>query len=218
MIKKLIHTVLNFIFPQKCLGCKKENPPVGGICPECFSKIDYPSFIKIGNVYAATDYNDDIIRKSVWQLKYKGRKEIAEPLSELIFQRLESKAIGNDWLIIPVPLHKNRMKERGFNQSELIAQKFFTKVKPSEIQTSECLTNVLYKIKETPTQVSVKNRELRLKNLENAFEVRNADLIRDKKIILIDDISTTGATMRECIKTLKAGGAKKAIGFVVARG
>lgn len=220
MLKKLIHSVLNLIFPQKCLGCEKENPPIGGICQKCMEKIDFPSLISDNNIFSAADYNDKTVKKALWQLKYKGRKELAEPLAELIFQRLfkavrppfGDRTAKQNWLIIPIPLHKNRLKARGFNQSELIAQKLGLKT------NLEIKNNALYKIKETPTQVSIKNRQARLKNLQGAFEIKNPDLIKNKNILLIDDISTTGATIKECKKVLRTAGAKKIIGLVVARG
>ncbi|MBU1159785.1 ComF family protein, partial [Patescibacteria group bacterium] len=205
------------LFPQKCLGCGKENET---ICPKCLAQINFPSLIEQNNIFSSADYNDETVKKALWQLKYKSRKGLAEPLAELIFQRLKSKINWPDWLIIPIPLHKNRLKTRGFNQSELIAQKLAEKIQISDVDAKNigCQTNILYKIKETPTQVSIKNRKDRLKNLENAFKAENADLIKNKKIILIDDISTTGATMKECKKVLRTAGAKKIIGIVVARG
>ncbi|MBU1159824.1 ComF family protein [Patescibacteria group bacterium] len=216
-MKKLLNIVLNLIFPQKCLGCGKENET---ICPKCLAQINFPSLIEQNNIFSAADYNDEVIKKTLWQLKYKGRKGLSEPLAELIFQRLKSKITWSDWLIIPVPLHKNRLKARGFNQSELIAQKLAEKIQTSDVGAKNigCLTNVLYKIKETPAQVSIKNRKDRLRNLQGAFEVKNPELIQSANILLIDDISTTGATMKECKKILRSAGAKKIIGIVVARG
>ena len=79
-------------------------------------------------------------------------------------------------------------------------------------------TDILYKIKETPTQVSIKNKEKRLKNLSNVFEIKNSEKIKDKNIILIDDVSTTGATLEEASRSLKNSGAKKIISLVVAHG
>ena len=119
---------------------------------------------------------------------------------------------ADDWLIIPVPLSKNRLKERGYNQAELIAEYFSEKIK------IQICAGALMKTKDTPAQVSVKNRKERLKNLDGAFAVKNPELVEGKNIILIDDVSTTGATLREAKKTLKLAGAKKVLALVVARG
>ena len=212
MLKKVIHMCLNFLLPQKCLGCERENE---ALCRECLAKIDMPSLPKEGDIYSAADYGDETAKKAIWMLKYRGAKNLAVPLAELLNTRcltkLEIKNI-NDWLIIPVPLSKSRMKERGYNQVELIAKHL------SLLQRLNLCTDALVKIKDTPAQVSVKNRKERLKNLDGAFAIKNPEKIFGKNIILIDDVSTTGATIREAKKTLRLAGAKKVIALVVARG
>lgn len=221
MIKKFIHTILNFLFPQKCLGCGRERE---ALCRECLAKIDMPSLPKEGEIFSAADYGDETAKKAIWMLKYRGAKNLAEPLAEMLNTRcltkLEIRNTG-DWLIVPVPLSKNRLKERGYNQAELIAKHLFEKLKSkTDFDSTEARLrcDVLYKIKDTPAQVSVKNRKERLKNLDGAFAVKNPELVEGKNIILIDDVSTTGATLREVRKTLKLAGAKKIIALVVARG
>ncbi len=216
MISAFIHSILNFLFPQKCIGCGKKNKI---LCQECLEKIDHPTLLKNDNIFSASDYNDETVKKAVWMLKYRGIKQIAEPLAELIRKRVGYKIKIQDMLVIPIPLSKARMRERGFNQSELIARHLFVKVKP--LWNAQGLTlceNVLYKIKETPSQVSIKNRGERLNNLKDCFGIKNPELIKDKNIILIDDVSTTGATLREARKVLRNAGAKKIIALVVARG
>lgn len=212
MFRKVIHMCLNFLFPQRCLGCGRENE---ALCRKCLAKIDMPSLPKEGDIFSAADYGDETAKKAIWMLKYRGAKNLAEPLAELLNTRcltkLEIKNI-NDWLIIPIPLSKNRLKERGYNQAELIAGHLSQKIK-----ISVC-TDALMKIKNTPTQVSIKNKKERLKNLNGAFAIKNQEVISGKNIILIDDVSTTGATLREAKKVLKLAGAKKVNALVVARG
>ncbi|MFA4890523.1 MAG: ComF family protein [Candidatus Paceibacterota bacterium] len=212
MLKKLIHTFLNFLLPQKCLGCGKENE---ALCRECLAKIDMPSLPKEGEIFSAADYGDETAKKAIWMLKYRGAKNLAEPLAELLNTRcstkLEIKNAG-DWLVVPLPLSKERLRERGYNQAELIAGHLSQKIK------IPVCADALVKIKNTPAQVSIKNRKERLNNLKGAFAIKNPETIFGKNIILIDDVSTTGATIREAKKTLKVGGAKKVIALVVARG
>lgn len=216
MIKKLIHRlqniILNLFFPQKCIGCGKENEI---FCKNCLGKIDFPTLIEESNVFAATDYNDEFIKKAIWMLKYRGIKQVAEPLAELMHQRLFKDIkhrVSNNWLIIPIPLSEKRLRERGFNQSELISKHL------SEKLSLPLVNNVLYKIKETLSQVSLKNREQRLNNIKGSFAVKNPHLIEGKTIILIDDVTTTGATLKEARKILKQKGAKKVISWVLASG
>ncbi len=218
MIEKLIHTFLNFLFPHQCLGCGKNNEL---LCKECLEKIGYPTMIKDGNIYSASDYCDETMKKAVWLLKYKKAKVLAGPLAELIHRRIWNKIEIKNSVLIPIPLSKRRLKERGFNQSELIAMHLAEKLAkegPLQMQRTLLCTDVLVKIKETPTQVSVKNRKERLKNLKNCFAVKKPEVVKGKNIILIDDISTTGATLKEARKILKSSGAKKVIALVVARG
>lgn len=212
MFNEFIHRALNFLFPQKCLGCGKENEI---LCQQCLESVSYPTLTKDSDIFAAADYGDEIVKKAIWMLKYRGIKGMAEPLAELIKQRVGNKIKIQDNLIIPIPLSKKRFKERGFNHAELIAKYLTSDVDGKNIG---CLTNVLYKIKDTPSQVSIKNREQRLNNLKGAFAVKNSHLIAGKNILFIDDVSTTGATIREARRVLRESGAKKIMALVVARG
>ncbi|TSD02053.1 MAG: phosphoribosyltransferase [Parcubacteria group bacterium Athens0714_24] len=196
---------MGFFFPQKCIGCGNKNDI---LCRKCIDKIDKPTFLELNNVFAASDYNDILVKKAIWLLKYRGIRETAEPLAELIKIRLLEKIKDKETAFIPIPLSAKRMKERCFNQTELIAKHISDNV----------ITNVLYKMKETPSQVALKDRRKRLQNIKGSFGVKNAELIINKNIILIDDVSTTGATMAEAKKILKNAGAKNVIGLVVARG
>jgi len=205
MIKKVINSFLNLLFPSKCLGCGKENEI---LCKNCLGRIDYPTLLNKNNILAATDYNDILAQKAIWLLKYRGLKQIAEPLAELIKQRTLEKIKIKNPVFIPIPLSPKRLKERGFNQSELIAK----------CLSDNVITNVLYKTRETDSQVSLKDREKRLNNLKDSFGVKNPKLVANKNIILIDDVSTTGATITEAKKVLRDAGAKNIVALVVARG
>ncbi|MDI6895681.1 MAG: phosphoribosyltransferase family protein, partial [Bacillota bacterium] len=114
------------------------------------------------------------------------------------------------WILIPVPLEKKRLRWRGFNQAEEIGKhlSFYFKI--------PLLKDVLMKIKETPAQVELEAKT-RKEILRRAFFIKNKSLIENKKIILVDDIYTTGSTMEECARILKEAGAKEIIGIVVAR-
>ncbi|MCX6731834.1 MAG: phosphoribosyltransferase family protein [Candidatus Parcubacteria bacterium] len=175
MMSKFFHVILNFLFPCKCLGCEKKDII---LCSDCLTRIDYPTLLKSNNILAATDYNDELAKKAIWLLKYRGIKQLAEPLAELIKQRILIKIKIKNHVFIPV----------------------------------------LYKTRETNSQVSQKDREKRLNNLKDSFGVKNPKLVAGKNIILIDDVSTTGATIGEAKKVLREAGAKSIIALVVARG
>lgn len=221
MAEKLIHifkSFLDLLIPQKCLGCRAKN---NILCDKCLNSLPEAPFSETKAVFAATSYQDEIVKKAIRALKYHGIKSLAEPLAELIFRRLppdflkisQNSLFPNpNWLIIPIPLSKKRRQQRGYNQAELIGHFL------SDKMSIRMETNVLYKIKEIISQVEIKDRQKRLRNIEGAFSVKNSEIIKDKKIILINDITTTGATLNEARKVLKQANAKKIIGLVVAKG
>lgn len=211
MIKRLIHIFLNFLLPQKCIGCGLKNEI---LCDQCLEKIDHENSLPIRglNVFAVADYNDELIKRTIWLLKYRGIKHLAEPLAELIHKRAKARIKIANAIIIPIPLSKRRLWERGFNQSELIARRL------SDKMSVRMENNVLYKKFHTQSQVSIKDREKRLINLKDSFAIKNSEIIKDKNIILIDDVCTTGATLSEAKRVLKNAGAKKIISVAVARG
>ncbi|MCI0542404.1 hypothetical protein L0Y69_01445 [bacterium] len=133
-------------------------------------------------------------------------------------ERLFSRAGGGvvkkrgQFLLVPIPLSKERLQKRGFNQSELIA-KYLTRLAP---EIFENRSDILARIKNTEHQTLLKNREERLKNLKGSFVVKNPDAIRGKIITLIDDVATTGTTLIEARRALLAAGARRVYGATVA--
>jgi ComF family protein len=120
---------------------------------------------------------------------------------------------GSPIYIIPVPITRMKKNIRGYNQSEVIAGGFCEEDKNNIFQIQN---NIIYKKINTIPQAKIPNRNERLKNIRGSFEIRNQNLISGKTILVIDDVTTTGATMQEIIKVLKKYGAKKVIGFAVA--
>ena len=202
---KIFNKILAFLFPQKCLGCKKENEI---LCPDCLGKINRPDTPYLKGVHIASNYQDPVLKKALWMLKYQGVKQLAKPLAELIKERVWKKLKTEGWLIIPIPLSKKKLRKRGHNQAELIAKEL----------SGDICADVLFKKFHTKSQVEVKDKEERLANLAGSFGITKPEIIRGKKIILIDDVRTTGATMSEAKKVLKLAGAKKVVGVVAARG
>src|SRR3990167_1043234 len=202
---KIFNKIFAVLFPQKCLGCKKENEI---LCPDCLLKINRPDTPHLNGIHIAANYQDLVLKKALWMLKYQGAKQLAKPLAELIRERIWKKLETENWLVVPVPLSKNKLRHRGYNQAELIARELSGNVR----------ADVLFKKFHTKSQVEVKNKEERLVNIIGSFEIKNPEKIKGKKIILIDDVYTTGATMREAKKILISAGVKKVVGIAVARG
>jgi competence protein ComFC len=216
-VKKILNKILNIIFPIRCVGCGIEN---NLLCDKCVSLLPVAKKTELEYTTSVFDYKNETLRKTIWSLKYHGNKDagkfFAKSIYNILLEDISEQKIFSNFkhpLLIPIPLSKKRLKERGFNQSEIIAKEMSF----LDNGTSFTLvTNVLYKIKDTPSQVSIKDKNKRLNNLQDCFIVKDNGLINGKNIILIDDITTTGATIKEARKTLRAAGAKKVIAFTAA--
>ena len=226
--------LLDIFFPKFCLGCGKEGTflcqdcqscleilednfclcetpkrlPEAGKCSSCRTK-------KLDGLFFAVSYQNKLIKKLIQEFKYEPFiKDLAEPLTNLIISHILSLNEGNRFkkgdILIPIPLSKRKLKSRGFNQSEEIDKELSKELKIPVI--ADCLI----KIKETPAQMELSGEE-RQENIKGVFEVIKKEKIQGKKILLVDDVYTTGATMEECAKILKLSGAKEVWGIAVAR-
>ena len=220
-----IKRIIDFIFPPNytciccgrdifnnpygvCEGCKSSLPFLTGrLCQHCsdilISDGDYCKRCKgkaqLYDKAISPFIYTDAIAKHIQNLKYNNAKYLAEPLSRFMADTFCNSKISTDF-VTPVPLCTKRMKERGYNQSSLLADSF------SKIVNIPVL-DVLERVKETGTQTELNFIE-RQKNLKDAFRVVNKKLVKDKSVLVIDDVFTTGATVSECAKVLKKSGAK----------
>lgn len=189
--------ILDLLFPPKCEVCGSFCDTA--LCRECSQKITYlsPSIF----IHSVGEY-EGVLKKAIKRFKFNRSRRLAEPLGWLMAKYLNRHLWKNSLdLIIPVPLHKKRLAERGFNQSELLAFKI------TEICGIPAVAGLLLRKLDTPPQFNLP-RQKRLYNVAGAFEVSGGELIKDKNILLVDDIYTTGATVAECTKTLKTAGAQ----------
>lgn len=214
-LKGLIDLVFNLILPKDIGIIEIENMSEA----EIISQIPEANEIKNIQLKSLFQYKDKLTRKAIWAIKYGKNQKITAKFSNIFYEFVLENIIDEitfsnftNPLLIPIPMHKNNLKERGYNQSELIAKEIF---KIDGGKNFELLLNALTKIKETPHQSKLKNKTDRLKNLKGCF-LANSELIKNRNVILIDDVITTGTTMSEATKTLKNAGAKKVIGFSLA--
>ena len=177
-----------------CEKCGNPLPHGQRVCDEC--KTTEHIFDKARAVYIF----DDLSSKIVYRLKYYGNKYTANHIAKLLISPMLE--FGEINYLVPVPLHEQRLKERGYNQSELIANAL------GELTSIPVLTNVLIRKLNTETQTG-KTKAERAANVVGAFAVLNKNAIKDKNIVLLDDVFTTGATVDECARVLKRAGAKK---------
>lgn len=234
---KLLNFILDFLFPRAAPIISIQNMSAS----ELVRKIPRAREIEDNESKALFDYRNELARQAIWEIKYrKNEKLIAafcELLYEFILDELADKALFSDFkdpILAPIPSSKKRFKERGYNQCELIASELARIDGRLRKPTGElCHTegplrrtegeknftisnNILEKIKDSPSQTSVKNRAKRLQNLKGCFAVGDSGKIRNGNIILIDDVITTGATMEEAKKVLLNAGARQVICFALA--
>lgn len=147
------------------------------------------------------------VQKLIHQFKYKGKKEIGPYIGKIFGDSLKSSELFYDIdMIIPVPLHPKKKRKRGYNQSELFGKGI------SESMGINMLTNILIRKVSSSTQTK-KSRYKRWENVENIFVVRNSENIKGKRILLVDDVVTTGSTLEACAQALlKVDGVKVSVG------
>jgi competence protein ComFC len=228
---------LDLLFPKFCVNCKTEG---FYLCPDCFSLIEildrqYCPFCEnpsvtfdgktckkcrrtkhLDGLYCAASYENQIIKKLIHSYKYEPFvKDMAPTLARLMISHL---AVLNklqndfkDFILVPVPVHPKKLKFRGFNPAEELAKVL------SEYLEIPVFPGALVKTKQTPPQAELKKEE-RQKNIKGIFSVENKGVVLENKILLVDDVFTTGATTEECALVLKRSGAGEVWGFATARG
>ena len=236
--------LLNIIFPPRCVVCsnyitEKKSFNLSWLCEKCIEDIKFisppfcsicgipfpkgsrgenhpcgscikepPAFDKAVSVFI---YDGSII-KAIYSFKYGNKSYLFRPFGKLIIEKVEKEIHlrENPPLVIPVPLCNKRLRHRGYNQSALVAG-YLAKELNLVIDYDS-----LIRIRETVPQTELNKKE-REKNLINAFTVNNPDKIKNSRIVLVDDVYTTGSTLKECSKTLKKAGAKKVYCISIAR-
>lgn len=232
MIDWLARIGLPLLFPERCLGCREIiaprtlfcdtchasfpwipeahctrcalpfTSPLAGVheCSECLTETR-----SFGRVFALGLYRGLLLNLIV-RMKYHHEEPVAWRLGELLAGQVRDKAYD---LVVPVPLHVTRLRKRGYNQSAWLAK---------SLAKQEGLAwdpFVLRKVGLTPVQTGLPRGE-RLKNVRNSFAV-DSDQVTGKRILLVDDVYTTGATLEACARVLKKAGAKEVDTSVIAR-
>ena len=204
----LVKRLLDSFFPPSCLLCSERTIESGGLCPDCFSLLKFvmpdesKNFLAdlpdCSEVRAAVQY-DDGVKKLVLGLKYGDRLDTA-PLLARMMGNAGREMIERADVLVPVPLHWRRLWVRKYNQAAVLADCIG---KAASIPSDPF---ILKRSKATLPQGHFSKKE-RLENMSDAFCVKNAAKIKDKKVVLIDDVLTTGATLNACAGVLKEAGA-----------
>ena len=219
-----------------CPSCFKKvsliNPPFCDTCGKPFYfEYDLPleGGYRCGNCRTEKHYfdkarslgkYDGVFKQALICYKYKGRKELLKDFIKICLQPQNNYSFipmkkgvdktGGIDLILYVPLYKNKLRTRGFDQAFLIAKEI------SKLSNIPLKADFLFKKKETPPQAALK-KQIRIKNLKGAFDVRDRSFLEGKNVLLVDDVITTGVTVNECSKVLKQNGTNKVEVFTLAR-
>ena len=219
-----INAFLNFLYPPFCVLCKvRLFSAERMICEDCWQSLprlsshEHPRHAgpveidaPFDHILAVWQYSEQI-QQLIHEFKYLKTKTLARPIGTAMatcaFEHAEYLSAD---LIVPVPLHKTRLRERGFNQSSLLAEIVAQKL------AIPVARNVLSRIRYTRHQAQLNAAE-REENVQGAFQLRNEEVLKDRIVILVDDVFTTGATLRLCAQCLKNGDPKKILTLTAAR-
>jgi len=231
--------ILDMIFPRSCIRCgsggffvcdqciKDLQPLSFQMCPVCERAITVAgekcdlcrrtSSHQLDKLIVAGSYDDSFLAQLIHTYKYKFVEELSGPLGNFLLNSLKKWAFPVPDLIIPVPLHKRRLKWRGFNQAFLLAQHLSKNIVPGlEIPLAD---DVLLRKRYTAPQMKIKKRHLRAENINKAFVIDNKKMekCRSANILLVDDVCTTGATIFECCRLLGTAKPRTITAAVLAR-
>lgn len=219
LIQQSIETAITFLYPSQCKVCKEYLRLIAEpyICMSCWKDIEYinPPWCEICGLPSEENLCDacasqpprygklrtiavyeKTLQQAIHLFKFEKRTSIRKSLIQLLVDNIPDDLNLNDYdYVLPIPIHKKRLRERGFNQALLLAEGL------TKITGLKVLQDALVRNKNTSPQSSL-NREARQTNILGAFGLKNADYIRSKHILVLDDVYTTGATVREVVKIL----------------
>lgn len=203
--------ILDLLFPPKCAFCGKHD--IHGVCSECEKALPYcaaPLHERpgIGKCVAPLHY-DGVVRDSLLRYKFHDGRGNAEAYGQILAQAIAEQLGGEFDVVTYVPVSKKRLRERGYDQTQLLARSVcrYWGVKPMAL---------LCKVRDNPAQSSLSLQEERKANVLGVYEACNREKIIGARILLLDDILTTGSTLRECARVLREAGAANVLCATVA--
>lgn len=216
----LLERAIGILLPHHCIHCNDVGTP---LCTHCAKLLSQPQPHTSPWIYSAFSYKDPVVKKIVHHLKRYPNEElfqcIASLLSQVVLEELSEKLLFGTFsspILIPVPLHTRRFGERGYNQSALLAKalKQSLSQQAMNISYAEMLTKAI----QTPKQALIHEKEKRLRSPIGSIMCKKShkERIRGSHCILVDDVTTTGATLAECKRALLEAGAKRVIALTIA--
>ena len=223
-LRSLLDSILDFIYPPLCISCGQLlDSSREHVCPDCWSAIkpvtpDLSLYLETRNKLLDSSVVDGLLSLFVFEkegpfqkiahaLKYSGVQQLGIELGRRLGSLIRAEGISAD-ILVPVPLHKRKLRERGFNQSFLIARGV------SEVTGIPVRADLVHRCRWTETQTAL-SKEERKQNVEDAFKCRRSD-IRGLCVIVVDDVITTGATIGAVAVALKSSGARSVVAISAA--
>ena len=213
---KVFDFVLNLIYPPKCVFCGTVIEK-GDLCVECEKNLPHTKGDSIYQKFPFVDkcisplYYKDYVRRAVLRFKFAGCSCYSRRLGAIMSECAENNLdCGSIDMVSCIPLSRKRLHDRGYNQAELLAKEISKNVGVKFLPT-------LKKIKNNTAQSTINDRKQRAANVVGVYRVIDPEQVRDKHILLVDDVVTTGATVSECARMLKKAGAKAVYCTTLAR-
>jgi len=203
----VMSAIIDLLFPPRCVFCGKfMNSSRTAVCDDCALKLPFTGGgEQSGDFYSvcvSPFYYEGAVRESVLRFKFKSATGYAKTYGKYIAECVRENLDGRYDIISWVPLSRKRLKERGYDQAMLLAM-------AAALELDDVAVETLRKVLEVPAQSGLEHAEERRANVLGAYEVPDPELIRGKRILLIDDIVTTGSTLSECARTLLEAGASR---------
>jgi len=227
-LKQLQHEVTDFIFPRACIGCGRVGDFICRTCSKKMSRILPPLCLRCGRpessgVYCAECWGqkssidavrsvfvfDGIVRQAIHELKYRNVQAVSGCLAGFMSDYFRENSMSGD-ILVPVPLHDRRLRERGYNQSQLLAAELSPQISVA------VNPGLIKRVRNTGPQARSASVHERKSNMENTSTCTSGEPA-GRDVIVIDDVCTSGATLESCAFALKSAGANRVLGFTLAR-
>lgn len=224
-VKNFYDLILDLVYPPVCGICGKFNREF--LCKKCQKVLEAEAKFQIDQVDNQEYFFENhlyifkyegIIRKLILNYKFNEKSFLYKTFVNFLIKNEKFFKILKSYdTIIPIPISSKRMNERGYNQSELIGNEIVKNLLEKEKSLKiECITSCLIKQKNIVEQSKL-NKEQRQKNIQGVYKLKNKEKLVNKKILLIDDIYTTGSTVNECCKILEEANPRKIDVFTIAK-
>lgn len=204
-----LDVVGEIVAPTRCAACDGPVRPKTIFCAACASTLERADAAPDGSGCLAVFEYGGAIASAIARLKYEDRADLAPALAAPMREAARRLAGAID-LVVPVPLHPRRLAERGYNQAALLALHVARELR------ADARPRALTRSRDTPQQVAM-DREQRLRNVDGSFAVRERDVVCGKRVLLVDDVRTTGATLDGCARALREVGVRRTLALVLAR-